>query len=479
MTDIDYAWLATAAYNATIINKTPVPGWTALTRADNPDSGFTAAAYQNGNQIVIAYAGTGAGYEDWTFGNAAALGLATSQAFEAMRFYLDVKATHPGATFSFTGHSLGGGLASMMAVFFDKPATVFDAAPFQLAAVNPLVLTALEARLLLNGYTDLDFATYNLSFGALFPSRESNVQNNIYLEGEALETVRAIFPTITSQDTSIPMGDTNLDAVGRHSMALLTAMQVNDDFAAVVRGIPNFANYLLSTEWFGNASTSDDADLLRTLLDEEYGTLNNGKLGQFVAEINELRGNDGGAQNNALIQGALVATVMNYYYNNVRTTVNNLFTHIGNSLNFKYSDVGTDLSEIRALLAHEVAPLVAPSAESADRILNQLKGQNAWHIHTGSGGMSWTSNETENDAVIGGIYADNVNAGAGNDLLFGLGGNDDFNGGLGKDEIYGGTGNDTLTGGGGNDYLEGGTGNDTYIYNSGDGFDATADIHAN
>ncbi len=47
------------------------------------------------------------------------------------------------------------------------------------------------------------------------------------------------------------------------------------------------------------------------------------------------------------------------------------------------------------------------------------------------------------------------------------------------DEILGGEGNDTLIGNGGNDSLEGGAGFDTYTYATGDGFDATTDIHAN
>jgi putative lipase involved disintegration of autophagic bodies len=38
----------------------------------------------------------------------------------------DVMAAYPGARITLTGHSLGGGLASLMAVFFDLEAVVFD-----------------------------------------------------------------------------------------------------------------------------------------------------------------------------------------------------------------------------------------------------------------------------------------------------------------------------------------------------------------
>ena len=46
-----------------------------------------------------------------------------------------------------TGHSLGGGLASLMAVFFDRPATVFDEAPFEMSADSKDIVDELMERL--------------------------------------------------------------------------------------------------------------------------------------------------------------------------------------------------------------------------------------------------------------------------------------------------------------------------------------------
>lgn len=48
-------------------------------------------------------------------------------------------------------------------------------------------------------------------------------------------------------------------------------------------------------------------------------------------------------------------------------------------------------------------------------------------------------------------------------------------GGSKADHLYGGAGDDTLTGNAGNDYLEGGTGFDTYVINAGDGYDTILD----
>jgi Ca2+-binding RTX toxin-like protein len=56
-----------------------------------------------------------------------------------------------------------------------------------------------------------------------------------------------------------------------------------------------------------------------------------------------------------------------------------------------------------------------------------------------------------------------VNAGSGNDTIYGLAGNDTLNGGTGNDIIYGGDGNDQLTGGTGVTYFDGGNGIDTLI----------------
>jgi len=59
MTNIDYKLLALNVYDASVINKTPVPeGWTQLAWQSDDVLGFSAGAYRNGGEVVIAYAGT-------------------------------------------------------------------------------------------------------------------------------------------------------------------------------------------------------------------------------------------------------------------------------------------------------------------------------------------------------------------------------------------------------------------------------------
>ena len=94
-------------------------------------------------------------------------------------------------------------------------------------------------------------------------------------------------------------------------------------------------------------------------------------------------------------------------------------------------------------------------------------------------------NETDNGAIAGLAGDDHLYGGAGNDTLSGNNGNDylegnedndTLDGGAGNDKLLGGQGDDSLKGGTGSDILQGGLGNDTYIYTTGDGFDAKADI---
>ncbi len=66
--------------------------------------------------------------------------------------------------------------------------------------------------------------------------------------------------------------------------------------------------------------------------------------------------------------------------------------------------------------------------------------------------------------LIGTIFNDRINGGAGDDTINGNEGNDLIEGNLGSDILSGNDGNDTLNGGNGNDLLDGGSGIDTADY---------------
>lgn len=155
---IEYAMLAGASYYDTraAVNRLPLPqNWSVVSRIpESATSGFEASAFTNGTDLVISYAGTGPGLNaDWIANFNLALGTWSDQLGEAAAYYLQVKASAPAnATISFTGHSLGGGLAALMSVFFGGEAKTFDQAPFAASATSAMrdqLVTYLEQ----HGYT--------------------------------------------------------------------------------------------------------------------------------------------------------------------------------------------------------------------------------------------------------------------------------------------------------------------------------------
>lgn len=107
------------------------------------NSGFFATYYTVGSEIVIAFRGSNSpigDMADWAT-NAAWSPYTQDppyQLLDAWNYYQLVKADNPNATISFTGHSLGGGLAGAMAALVGAEAEVFAPAPFE-GTVNQLI----------------------------------------------------------------------------------------------------------------------------------------------------------------------------------------------------------------------------------------------------------------------------------------------------------------------------------------------------
>ncbi|WHZ22886.1 MAG: Hemolysin-type calcium-binding region [Nitrospira sp.] len=207
----DYALMAGASYISTRhdVNKFPIPSnWAVITNPDSyardPNTGFEAISFQRGNEIVISFAGTNPNDGILPPGpdNTANIGLASGvgsvQLLQAAEYYLQVKAANPNATITFTGHSLGGGLAALMGVFFGKQAVIFDQAPFansaELNLLTPNVAANLKADLLAHGYSEaaLQGLTDFLSIRAALPLGEipnASLVTSINVQGEFLSGV--------------------------------------------------------------------------------------------------------------------------------------------------------------------------------------------------------------------------------------------------------------------------------------------------
>jgi hypothetical protein len=241
-TTIDYALMAGHAYRTTRddINWISVPqGWSPFFHVPDPDtpsfpvtSGFEAISFQRGTEIVISYAGTDPG--DLLGDIAADIGLATGfgsvQLLQAAEYYLQVQAANPTAAITFTGHSLGGGLAALMGVFFGKRAVTFDQAPFANSAewnlLTPDVAANLKADLLARGYSEAalqgltDFIQLREVTGGI---PNSSLVDSINVAGEFLSGIPWNILDRIGLPAYIPTNAPGVSGFDLHSQALLTA----------------------------------------------------------------------------------------------------------------------------------------------------------------------------------------------------------------------------------------------------------------
>jgi len=505
----EYMQFATGVYAASARNYVAPPtGWT---RADwQPDqfTGFSAGCYVSGSEMVITYTGTNdkADMANWSIG----LGMPMSQIYEAVDYYFACKAAHPEATsITFAGHSLGGGLASLMAVYFNKAATVFDEAPFQVAALNPFVTDTVALYMIAKGYSDSAFTNYVLSVGGAALIRESNV-TNYYIDGEALNYPRFSFDTLVGNDNVFAMGNSTAASVDRHSMALMTAIQYSCEhssaFYDAIKKLPDLVTELLDAKLFATDSRNPDKeDLLRRLLRHQLGIYDpatgtaiiapDEMLNRFAADMNKLA-QDGGLTMSDLngqpnnfntwnnVSKALTAFAMQMYYEdtvNATDKTKQLFTDLtkasegSNGIRFDMHDVSkdvaaamdtngqVDLTKAKGYSYFETYLNMTGEFTQQERTLikSMLPQLRDWYVQAGASGMLATDTHNRGAFMLGGKGSDALVGGSKADLLVGN------------------AGDDLLQGGKGNDVLLGGSGNDAYVYTTGDNLDTILDSDGN
>ena len=506
-TTLEYMKLALNVYFASDENLIGVPfGWDRGTswQPDLP-SGFSAGAFVKGNELVISYTGTNDGRDvaNWTIG----LGLPlsqffTAQLYEAVDYYFAQKVLHPGANITFTGHSLGGGLASVMAVYFNKPATVFDAAPFQPAAMNQQMTDLIKDYMSLKGYSDIEFTAYEQSQSQLALTRESQI-TGYFIEDEALAYIRTPGNTLMGQQYVFSMGDSNAGIVERHSMALMLAVQTSDMFRDVVGKLPDLVSLIASDDLFGNNKRLSVPDFLSGLLRHQFGLVTTDKtitpdamLTRFASDMNKLAQDGGLTMNDGHIDTslhnvskALIAFAMQFYYENTANATDpdkTLFTDLTTigGIQFDMREVSSTfaaLADNQAFKLNEAKgykeffslylndPGFTFTEEERTLITSLLPTMRDWYVQAGATGMNATDTHNRHAFMLGGATDDTLTGGNKSDLLVGNAGNDTLNGGDGDDVLIGGFGQDTLKGEAGNDVLLGGANED--ILDGGDGND--------
>ncbi len=459
--EIDCALMAGSAYQSTTnsINQFPVPsGWTEVPGSHQvKPSSFEATTFTNGNQLVISFAGTAQGV-DWLANSGLATGLGADQLKDAALYYLQVRKANPTATISFTGHSLGGGLAALMGVFFNQQAVTFDQAPFDASIKNWDVHGQLISYLNGKGYSNIQLQELVPDLLSFMPGtnapRVANV-TGLYVQGEVLQG----FPLNTigtqtplEQGASLTTAPTDL-----HSQALLSTFVLNDAFRQITSKLPDLLKMVFDSNLYQKGTGTAKENFIERLVRHQVGVSGSGAvaadnmLNRFTIDLQKVAQAGGFSLTNEMVSKTLVAFAMQKYYEEPATAPSNtqtLFSDVSGGIKFDRTVVASSLTQAKGYNLYFQTYLNTLAADEQTLIKTLLPAATDWFVQAGANAMTATEG-VQKAFMLGGL------------------GNDVLTGGTLADLLMGNAGADTLTGGGGNDVLIGGSGLDIYIVGNG------------
>lgn len=127
-----------------------VYAWTRQNFLGDPENGFFAAAYQTPQtkKLIVAFRGTDSFKpDDWgtggNIGNFLGLNHWNSQLNTAISYFRSVRSIYPTTDCAVCGHSLGGFLASMVAIEEGVPGVAFNPAPLGATGLGAKVKSSL------------------------------------------------------------------------------------------------------------------------------------------------------------------------------------------------------------------------------------------------------------------------------------------------------------------------------------------------
>jgi hypothetical protein len=492
-------------------------GWVRIDRTDR-SSGLFAAAYQKGDQIVIAFRG----WDDLDPNDVDDIiraydGKPFQQIREAQQFVDKILAENPGATVTLTGHSLGGALAGIMAVrnnlhaetfaqiesvgaaFNSMDGYNFDPFGVSLWKIPPADFNQDITKAELSDYFDVtnrvvfgDIATYNdrtvpLTDQIGVDSVYAQVIENGILEddsqfGRHLNITGTAFTGIVpAEETVAPYSEafaTAIHALGFHALAIAFKTQMDPLWIALPRLAFQLTNDFLATEADGDRGGvpgySMTFDALDTIMLDH---LNTPAADKTVAEamIQDWKdiagaGENSISQNNADVNTALLQ--LSIQYGAAQSLGDNPPLHSKGIIQVfgDYLQAGLDgsprwSSDINPEGAHLIRSFADESLGRTATLEGNQVNSAAFLLTEAADGQAATilSTTAGADIIFGGSGGDTLGGAERGDVLFGMGGGDTENGGAGNDVLLGGASSDTLRGNTGADVLNGGKGSDDLV----------------
>ncbi|MGD6634555.1 hemolysin-type calcium-binding protein [Xanthomonas citri pv. citri] len=553
--NVELALLAGASYESSRadINKILVPeGWVSLNIAGWPygsqrrpetnvpgrvywqdsTTGFEAAAYVKGSEVVVSFAGTyfeGELKPDM-FDNNVPLGggKLTDQLRQAAEFVVRLKQNPAmaGKSMVLTGHSLGGGLASAIGVMLDVQAVTFDPAPFR-AAASMENAQALNAHLERQGLApDAKLASYTTSGQVPVPvglalrllgpaaagagtaaglpsvvmvpvtvAREANVRaialKGEMLTGEGVDVSVRDAMRIYGSGLDLVENASDASAVALHSQALLTLMLESRDgsadqgFYLAAQRYKPFLGLFSNADLLGIQRTDQpNATLAEHILRHQFGVSQgspNSAQAVVADKMLDALGKDVGklgVPNGGFVQHlqeGVLASVLRHYYSATSPDATPDRYEGGALKPLLKSEAGGVSFKVADVEAsggtyRSWGSFVQGILGETQTTIPQLDNRSYAALVRGNVPLS----ERVAVATSGALNYQSV-ADDKRDLALGADGADVLNTGAGQDFIFAGRGNDILAGGDGNDTLLGGLGSDTYQFTGGFGRDYVLD----
>ena len=368
-------------------------------------------------------------------------GLGSDQLKQAAEYYLQVKAANPSAKITLTGHSLGGGLAALVAVFFNETALTFDQAPFRnsgSALVANSVRGYLADRFLASALAQLD--KFISSFDPLglgwsqdgLAARSANV-SNLSVQGEVASAVNAL--KIGKELSPLTHGS-YFGPVDVHSQALLSAFLQSEQAASgkqtlseATKKLTDLLPMIFDKGLYAfptDTSNTTNRNFLENLVRHQAGGIGGIPVGgdAMVARFTKdlwLIAQDGGlTMSNVKRADGLSAFAMQKYYDETSYRAGYgkvLYTAVYGGLHFKLSDVAGSLDTAKGYTLYLKDFFATLPGAEATVVTAELSGLNDWYFQAGANAMTATAG-SQAAFMLGWSCADTLTGGAANDPVW-------------------------------------------------------------